>query len=136
MHANSEGDRRHQIDMTTHYQIRDDDAATSHHPVDDMEPIDDTRGDLADALVRVVVWQISGGSISKIAARTMLLATALDIGANNLTYEDIASACGITRGGVQLMAIEIEDQFGIKTRNSRKQETRTRCKIAQKSRQR
>lgn len=122
--------------MTHHYQIRDDDASTTHHPVDDMEPLPDSRGDLADALVRVVVWQISGGSSNKIAARTMLLATALHVGMRDLTYEDIASATGITRAGVQLMARELEDQFGIKTHNARKQETRTRCSRAQKLRQR
>jgi len=121
--------------MPHHYQIRDDDAAVTDDPVDHMEPEADARGDLADALVRVVVWQISGGSANKIAARTMLLATALHIGANALTYEDIAQATGVTRGGVQLMAKELEDQFGIKTHNARKQETRTRCRIAQKSRQ-
>ena len=121
--------------MNNHYPIRDDDAATSHHPVDDMEPAPDTRGDLAEALVRVVVWQISGGSPNKIAARTMLLATALRLGTNALTYEDIAQATGITRGGVQLMAKELEDQFGIKTHNARTEGTRKRCRIAQKSRQ-
>jgi len=122
--------------MPHHYQIRESDACTPHHPVDDMEPLPDTRGDLAEALVRVVVWQISGGSVNKVAARTMLLATALQIGANALTYEDIAQSTGITRGGVQLMARELEDQFGIKTHNARKQETRKRCSKAQKSRQR
>jgi len=121
--------------MPHHYQIRDDDAAVIDDPVDHMEPAPDERGDLADALVRVVVWQISGGSANKIAARTMLLATALHVGINSLTYEDIASATGVTRAGVQLMARELEDQFGIKTHNARKQETRTRCRIAQQSRQ-
>jgi len=121
--------------MPTHYPIRDDDAAVDHHPVDDIEPEADTRGDLAEVLVRVVVWQISGGSPNKIAARTMLLATALRIGTNDLTYEDIAQATGVTRGGVQLMARELEDQFGIKTNNARPERTRTRCSKAQKLRQ-
>ncbi len=120
--------------MPAHYPIRDDDAAIDHHPVDDIEPQEDSRGDLAEALVRVVVWQISGGSANKIAARTLLLATAVDVGANDLTYEDIAQATGVSRGGVQLMARELENQFGIRTRNARKEETRTRCRIAQKSR--
>ena len=116
--------------------IMNHDAPIYDDPVDQIEPLPDERGDLAGALVRIVVWQVAGGEPKKVAARTLLLATALQLNARNTTYAGIAANTGITRAGVQLMAIELEEQFGIKTLNARKEATRTKCSKAQKLLQR
>jgi len=121
------------MDFHHAYELRDSDAAVIDDPVDHMEPIEDERGGLADALVRIVAWQLTGPQVNKIGARAMVLATALGIGAKSMTWEDIARASGVTRSAVSLMAMELEDQFGLKSTNTRTERTRKRCKIAQKS---
>jgi hypothetical protein len=121
------------MDFYHAYELRDSDAAVIDDPVDHMEPIEDERGGLADALVRIVAWQLTGPQVNKIGARAMVLATALGIGAKSMTWEDIARASGVTRSAVSLMAMELEDQFGLKSTNTRTERTRKRCKIAQKS---
>jgi hypothetical protein len=121
------------MDFHHTYELRDSDAAVIDDPVDHMEPIEDERGGLADALVRIVAWQLTGPQVNKIGARAMVLATALGIGAKSMTWEDIARASGVTRSAVSLMAMELEDQFGLKSTNTRTERTRKRCKIAQKS---
>ena len=121
------------MDFHHAHELRDSDAAVIDDPVDHMEPIEDERGGLADALVRIVAWQLTGPQVNKIGARAMVLATALGIGAKSMTWEDIARASGVTRSAVSLMAMELEDQFGLKSTNTRTERTRKRCKIAQKS---
>jgi len=121
------------MDFHHTHELRDSDAAVIDDPVDHMEPIEDERGGLADALVRIVAWQLTGPQVNKIGARAMVLATALGIGAKSMTWEDIARASGVTRSAVSLMAMELEDQFGLKSTNTRTERTRKRCKIAQKS---
>jgi hypothetical protein len=121
------------MDFHHAYELRGSDAAVIDDPVDHMEPIEDERGGLADALVRIVAWQLTGPQVNKIGARAMVLATALGIGAKSMTWEDIARASGVTRSAVSLMAMELEDQFGLKSTNTRTERTRKRCKIAQKS---
>ena len=121
------------MDFHHTHELRDSDAAVIDDPVDHMEPIEDERGGLADALVRIVAWQLTGPQVNKIGARAMVLATALGIGAKSMTWEDIAIASGVTRSAVSLMAMELEDQFGLKSTNTRTERTRKRCKIAQKS---
>ena len=113
------------------YQIRDNDAATHHHPVDDIEPLPDTRGDLAEALVRVVIWMHSSKEAVNIGARGMVLATALNLQLENVSsYADIARASGLSREAIRLMAKELESKFGLRSSNSRSNETRRRCKVA------
>ena len=121
--------------MQTHYEINENDAPIHMHPVDTMEPLKDERRDLSEVLVRVVAWLITGGKLNHIAARNMILATALQIGQDSQSYQDIAVITGLTRSGVQLMAKEFEGQFGIKTYNSRNERNRSKCQKAQKSRQ-
>ena len=112
----------------SHYQIRDSDAATNHHPVDDMEPIECERSMLAEALVRVVHWTIKTDEPTHIGARVMVLANALSI--DNVSYADIGRECGISREGVRLMAKELETQFGLRAANSRSDTTRGRCRAS------
>ena len=112
----------------SHYQIRDSDASTNHHPVDDMEPIEDPRHALAEAFVMVVCWTIKTDDPTHIGARVMVLANALSI--DNVSYADIGRECGISREGVRLMAKELETQFGLRATNSRSDTTRSRCRAA------
>ena len=112
----------------SHYQIRESDAATNHHPVDDMEPIEDPRHDLAEAWVRVAAW--FGKSKD---AKVLVLQCGLGILPGTVTYEDIAKASGLTRSAVSLIGKELEDQFGLSTYNRRTKRTRERCRQAHKS---
>ncbi len=117
-----------------HYQIRDSDAATNHHPVDDIEPIEDPRHALADAWIRVAAWQGSTMTKSAMSARVMMLMCGLRILPKDYTYEDIAKASGLTRAAISLIGQELEDQFGLSTYNRRTERNRERCRKAQKSR--
>ena len=112
-----------------HYQIRDSDAATYHHPVDDMEPIEDPRHELAESWVRVAAW--FGQSKD---AKVLILQCGLGILPGTVKYEDIAKISGLTRSAIQLIAKELEEQFGLSTYNRRTERNRQRCRTAQKSR--
>ena len=117
--------------MTINYQIQDYDAPYEHHPVDDIEPIEAPRSELAESLVRLVVWQINATSVNSIAARTIVLSQCLLLGEKSLSWAEIAEYTGMTRAAIQLMAKELEDQFLIRSHNSRTDQTRERCRIAQ-----
>ena len=117
--------------MTRNYQIQDYDAPYYHHPVEDIEPEEAPHSELAESLVRLVVWQINGTSIGSIAARTLVLAECLLLGEKSLSWAEIAEHTGMTRAAIQLMAKELEDQFLIRSHNSRTDQTRERCRIAQ-----
>lgn len=116
------------------YQIREDDAIDDRHPVEHIEPVEDLQTKFAEAQCRLVVWMMSDGTPDRIAARVLILATALNLTINTTTESDIARTCGITRSAVSLMAIELDQQFGIKSYNLRPEGSRERCRKAQKSR--
>ena len=109
--------------MPHHYQIRDDDAATSHHPVDDMEPEADARGDLADALRVVCFWLYSGHDKNK-NSRLLTLMLHLGLECDADSYEDVAQICDMTRSNVQLQGKQLENQFGLRYVRSRRDSTR------------
>lgn len=114
-----------------HYQIRETDAATNHHPVDDMEPEQDTRGDLAEALTHIVLWIHTSKEAELIGARALVLATALNLDVDtNTSYSNIGRVCGCSREAVRLMAKELETRFGLRSHFSRSDKTRRRCKAA------
>lgn len=115
------------------YQLRESDAIDRRHPVDHIEPIEDERTKFADAQCRLVVWLMTSATPASMAARVMVLATALNLTVGTVTEADIASACGITRSAVSLISIELEDQFGIKSYNLRPEGNRIKCSKAQKS---
>lgn len=112
--------------MLTHYQIRDDDAATSHHPVDDMEPlpIDDSMERTLDAFRILMAWLLAGRGVSSHASRVLTLALHLDVDCSVSNYEDIAQMVGSTRSNVQLQGKQLEAMFGLRFRQSRRDSTR------------
>jgi hypothetical protein len=116
---------------TTFYQIKHFDQPIFHHPVDDIEPIESPQSALAEALVRIVIWQTTGISAGGIAARTLVLSESLSLNPKALTWAEIAEHTGITRQAVDLMARELEDQFKLRSNNARNDTTRERCKLAQ-----
>lgn len=109
--------------MPHHYQIRDDDAATEHHPVDDMEPQPDERGDLADALRIVCFWLYSGRDRNG-NSRLLTLMLHLGLECDAESYEDVARLCDMTRSNVQLQGKQLEKQFGLRWNRSRRDSTR------------
>lgn len=121
------------MDIDHAYPLRDDDAAVDDHPVDHMEPIEDERGGLADALVRIVLWMHSSREAPNVGARAMVLAIALNLDIENVaSYASIARSAGLTREAVRLMAKELEIEFGLRSNNSRTDATRRRCKEARR----
>ena len=143
-HANRSNHNRHKRQLIVdcdailahmgHYPIRDDDAATWEHPVDIIEPQDDPPPLLAEALRHVVLWMNRSRNPSKVGARAMVLGQALDLDINGMiTYADIAEASGLSREAVRQMARELEDRFGLRSYNSRSDETRRKCSAARQS---
>jgi len=119
--------------MESTYSLRDADAAVEDHPVDHMEPLPDERGDLADALVRVVLWMHSSKEAANVGARAMVLAVALNLDLEHVaSYASIARSAGLTREAVRLMAKELETEFGLRSTNSRTDQTRRRCRDSRK----
>ena len=117
--------------MASQHQIRDNDWVDRTHPAEIIEPVETTHHDLSGALLRIVIWQISGISIESIAARTLVLSETLSLNIRPLTWAEIAEHTGLTRAAVQLMAKELEDQFSLKSHNARNETTRKKCKQAQ-----
>jgi hypothetical protein len=113
-----------------HYQIRDTDAADWRHPVDHMEPEEDPTSELAEALKAVVLWLVRNDNDlpSHIGARCIVLSVALGI--DGISYAEIGRRAGITREAVRLMAKELEDNYGLRSSNSRSDSTRKRCQEA------
>lgn len=114
----------------SHYQIRDTDAADWRHPVDHMEPEEDPTSELAEALKAVVLWLVRNDNDlpSHIGARCIVLSVALGI--DGMSYAEIGRRAGITREAVRLMAKELEDNYGLRSSNSRSDSTRKRCQEA------
>ena len=114
----------------SHYQIRDTDAADWRHPVDHMEPEEDPTSELAEALKAVVLWLVRNDNDlpSHIGARCIVLSVALGI--DGISYAEIGRRAGITREAVRLMAKELEDNYGLRSSNSRSDSTRKRCQEA------
>ena len=112
--------------MPTHCQIRDDDAATSHHPVDDMEPIpvDDSMERTLDAFRLLLAWLLAGRGVSSHASRLLTLALHLDVECGVDNYEQIAQLVGSTRSSVQLQGKMLEKAYGLRFRQSRRDSTR------------
>lgn len=112
--------------MPTHYPIRDDDAATSHHPVDDMEPeaVDDSMERTLDTFRILLAWLLAGRGIGSYASRLLVLALHLDVECGVSSYEDIAQMVGSTRSNVQLQGKQLEKAYGLRFRQSRRDSTR------------
>lgn len=107
--------------------------AITDDPVDHMEPLPESKqSELAGLMYRMIVWICIGGTPNKIAARVMVLATALNIslGKSIVTQADIGRACDVSREAVSLMSNELRDQFGLTTYNNRSEENRNRCRKA------
>jgi alkylated DNA nucleotide flippase Atl1 len=121
------------MDFHHAYELRGSDAAVIDDPVDHMEPIEDEPRELNDALMRIVLWMHSSKEAANIGARAMVLAVSLNIDLEHVaSYASIARSAGLTREAVRLMAKELEVEFGLRTRNSRTDATRQRCKDSRK----
>lgn len=112
-------------------QIQNYDAPYNHHPVEDIEPDEIEQSKLGESLVRVIIWVISGVSTNGIAARALVLSECLGLNSQALTWAEVADNTELTRSAVQLMAKELEEQFGLRSANARNNETREKCKQAQ-----
>ena len=113
--------------MHSHYQIREDDAATTHHPVDDIEPMptDDTMERTLDAFRVIFAWILGGyNKPDAYTSRLLVLALHLDMECGVGSYEDIAQIVGSTRANVQLQGKDIERRFGLRYNGSRRDSTR------------
>lgn len=106
------------------------DLAYDDHPVDKIEPIqelnDERLAELSSALVEILHWMTKRKSMKNVAARALVLASALQVRSN--TFAEIGRATGISREGVRLMAREVEKKFGVRSCNNRGDETRRRCR--------
>ena len=112
--------------MHTHYPIRDDDAATDRHPVDDIEP---TQGDESmertlDAFSILLAWLLAGRGINSYASRLLVLALHLGVECGVESYEEVAQKVGTTRSNVQLQGKQLETMYGLRFKQSRRNSTR------------
>ena len=114
----------------SHCELRDTDAIDWSHPVDRMEPEEEPHSELAEALKAVVLWLVRNDNDppAHIGARCLVLSVALGI--DGISYAEIGRRCGITREAVRLMSKELEDKYGLRSSNSRSDETRRRCQEA------
>jgi len=105
--------------MPTHYQIRDDDAAVDHHPVDDIEP--EAEGmcydDMGQALIFIMTWMLEAHTARTVGGRALLLARLLGVEhKHNANYSRIAEEAGVSRESIRQAASGLEAFAGLRSR--------------------
>jgi len=113
--------------MPTHYPIRDDDAATDHHPVDDIEPEEDdaTYSDMGQALIFVLTWMLEAHTARTVGGRALLLARLLGVDhKHNANYSRIAEEAGVSRESIRQAAAGLEAFAGLRSRSIQTKPTR------------
>lgn len=113
-----------------------------HHPVDDIEPIieDDGMFDVTNYFLRLFAWINDGKGHQgrSIRVHVVMMIIFPQLGrpeGGDYTNDNIGKAYGLTRQAVNVVVQQFRDQFpsaNIKNRSMRSQETRTKCKLAQK----
>lgn len=118
------------MSRSKHFSIETYDQPVNHHPVDDIEPIEPEHSELAESLVRLIVWILSAQSVQGIAARSMTLGETLGIQEPSLNWSEIGDVCGVTREVVRQNAVDLEEIFQLRAQNRRTELTREHCRLS------
>ena len=104
-------------------------ASYRHHPMDDIEPEQSSQMDeLGKALAPILVWTAQSKSIVQMGQRfwVFLYVIRPDL-TNGQTLEQFGSFDNKTRQFMDKLVVEFCDNFHIKGRNTRNEETRLEC---------
>jgi hypothetical protein len=98
------------------------DSTSETHLVDDEEPMDELRADLAEGLLKVIDWILGEASPKTIFRRPTIIAYRLSIlcrvlnigGFGDCKLADLAREAGLTRAAFSKMAVNFRDCMGSK----------------------
>lgn len=104
------------------------------HPVEELEPAPESELlILADGLGRLLDWVCQTGKPSIVGKRTLVVAYLLRPDMVQCGSEaELARGLGVSRADVSKLVNDFRDTFGVRTAVMRSEETRDKCRKAQK----
>lgn len=104
------------------------------HPVEEIEPAAESElAILADGLGRLLDWVCQSGKPSICGKRVLIVAYLLRPDMVQCSSEaELARGLGVSRADVSKTVNDFRDTFGVRTNVMRSEETRDKCRRAQK----